>query len=337
MNSLTGRWEQVSEEAAREKAAQVLRDAEVSTASNTPPRQSHLPPRVHVTSDNTSSLGIGNSELSDLHTLRNSNFWVHSAHSPAPYHSMYLCHYNTATENRGGEVMWQDETSTIHSSYDITSHFHRNNQVCSSPNTYTLIPSMPGSPHFPLIEPVPLSDIAASPWSTPIRSPYRNFYSHMLEGSSGERYSSPRSSRGQLAQGRSLGSSSDGYRPRHEVSFNETPHDSRYCNNYGIDQPCLQDNDHAYHYSSTATDSLGQQRYDSYRRQSFEEHSYVEQLPPVSSQESFPNYYHSEARRSGSNQAAQERKHLVTPHTAPVARWHQHNQYFTGARDDPFS
>lgn len=335
MNTLTGRWEQVSEEAAREKAAQVLRDAEVSTANATPPRQNHPPPQVHVTSDKISSLGFGNSEHSGLHNLSNSNFWVHSTHSPAPYHSMYPCHYNTATENQGGEAMWQDETSTIHSSYNVTSQFHWNNQICASPKTYTLIQSMPGSPHFPVIEPVPLSDISTSPWSTPVRSPYRNFYSHMLEGSGGDRYSSPRSARVQLAQGRPLCSTSDGYRPRDAVSFNETPHNPRYYNNFGIDEPCMPGNDHAYRYSSTMTDSLGQQRYVCDRGQSFEERSYVEHVPPIASQESFPNY--NEARRGSSSQATKERKHLVTPHTAPAARWHQHGQYFTRMRDDPFS
>jgi hypothetical protein len=229
--------------------------------------------------------------------------------------------------------MWQDETSTIPSSYNVP----WNNQICASPKTYTLIQSNPGSPHFPVIEPVPLSDISTSPWSTPVRSPYRNFYSQMLEGSGGDRYSSPRSAGVQLAVGRPLCSSSDGYRPRHAVSFNETPHNPRYYNNFGIDEPCVPgNNDHSYRYSSTTTNSLSQQRYVCDRGPSFEERSYVEQVPPISSQESFPNY--NEARRGSFSQATQERKHLVTPHTAPVARWHhQQGQYFTRMRDDPFS
>lgn len=318
-NPLTGKWEEVSEEAAREKAAQVLRDAEVIiTPSQTRPDQN-----LRLASN--TALSIGETEQSGpyRHPYSSNSFWTASPHSPTLHHSAYLGHYTTTSDNRRGEPIWQEATPAIYTSYNITSYFHRSTHECAadlSPNH--LIQSTPGSPHIPMIEPVPLSDITTSPWSTPVRSPYRTFYSRMSESHIRQSYSSPRSSRG-LARGNSF-SRSDEYRTREAVSFHETTLDARYNDNYNVSQPYLRKDD----YAMRCTESIAPHRSSCDRGRNFEQ---------ISHRGSFQNYYHREVS-SGSNQHSRDRQNLVTPYNpASVTRWHQHDHYFSGKKDDQFS
>jgi len=199
-NPVTGKWEEVPDDAAREKAAQVLRDAENIDNTTYTIETSQMDQTAHT---------ANSADSSELHNYRynSRSYWqwltmppteaTTSPRTPTQYHHSDMNY--TASDNSLRGHSWLETPNPDDARNNLRSYNVNRDRNANS--------SILRSPHIPLIEPVPLSDIHASPTLSLLRSPHVSHHDHYYEdcqyfdhkrrrGQSGR---SPASSRGRDA------------------------------------------------------------------------------------------------------------------------------------------
>ena len=161
-HAITGKWEGVEDDAAREKVSQVLRDAQLDSSPADPygsfwKMEGQAPQSVNVTEDPSRQEmnPYGDDSHRSWSRMLPPDESYDATHTPTRYHDSHG-HYDTADHRYPRP---QNASLSSYGRYNPSSYHYGYYESTDRNHSHSIFQDVVGSPPTPVIEPVPLSDI----------------------------------------------------------------------------------------------------------------------------------------------------------------------------------